>query len=201
MLKPAKINDVKAPRFRVSKYRHSVLNRDLFDEYKEKFKDSKIDWKAFKGVVEGFNDLYTQEIVTNRDGAKLPGFMGIMALCSFKPKRRVPMNWLSTINTTKQIKDFNLDTNELVCKIVYTNYKSKYKIRWAHIWRFEACRIFKRRASAAFRQDPLKFKRMDNKSIVSKIFKDAYIRTHFKRTRDEQGAERGFEDNGQIHIQ
>jgi len=202
MLKKARIRDRKAPRFRTTKYRHDCLNKDIFKQYKDAFK-SEIDWKTFKGVIEDFNDMFSDEVVNNRDGVKLPGHMGFMALCAFKPKYRTPLNWLQIDDTGLQIKDLNLDTNELVCKIVYSNYTAKYKLRHLHVWKFEGCRRFKNKASAAFRINYNKYKRIDLEKTryPSKIFQDDYIRANFKRPWNEQRSECGLEDNGQTNIQ
>lgn len=198
MLKIAKPRDRKAPRFRWSKYRHNVLNRDLFKSFKTKFPKSSInEWSKFKAIIEEFNTAFSDEVVTNRDGAKLPGHMGFMALCSFKPKmdKLTPKNWGGIDETGLQIKDLNLQTDELACKIIYSVYHAKYKSNHMHIWKFVGCRQFKTKASMAFRKNFNKFKRLTSKCIVSKIFKDDYIRTNFQYKSDEQGSELGQPDN------
>lgn len=185
MFKSLKPVDKKAPRFRKSKYRYKVLNRDFHSRYVRIF-NSNIDYDTFKSIIQDFNTEITNEVIENRDGVKLPAMMGVMALCSFKPKTNPPLDWKSVTEYNLKIKDLNLRTNELACKIVYSVYGSKYRFKHFHLWRFEGCRTFKTRVSEAFRNNFNKYKRMDNKSRISKMFRDDYITTDFKLKIDEQ---------------
>lgn len=201
MLQEAKLRDRTAPRFRKTKYRYKALNKNLFDSYLELFPEGIKEFSTFKNVIEDFNSLVADRVVSNRDGVKLPALMGIMALCSFKPKNKVPLHWKYIDQTGKKIKEMNIATNGLACKIVYSLYTSKYQYQHSHIWRFEGCRQFKNKASSGFRENYNIYKRMDNKSKVSKMFKDDYIGINFFIKRDEQGVELRREDNGPLHLQ
>lgn len=195
MLEKVKTRDVKAPRFRMSKYRYTVLNKDLYKNYCKASKRD-ISYSLFKNIIEDYNSEICEEVVANRNGVKLPAMMGIMALCSFKPRKKVPLNWGQIETHGLKIKDLNLETNELVCKIVYSVYSSKYRFKNFHIWRFEGYRGFKTKVSKAFRLNYNIYKRMDNKSRVSKMFNDDYIAVNFGRKRDEQGVDSGQQNNG-----
>lgn len=201
MAKIARIRDRKAPRFRWSKYRYSVICKELFNRYRESFPDSPIkDWKTFKSLVLEFHELLTDEVVENRDGAKLPGYMGVLGICSFKPKKLVPKNWLAIDATGQQLKSLNIHTNELVCKIIYSIYKAKYRGIGYHLWKFKGDRNFTTKVSRAFRANYNKYKRLGDQDVISKMFKDDYIRTRFEYKGNEQGSEHGQPDNGQVHI-
>lgn len=188
MLKPIKIRDRKAPRFRWSAGRYIVLNKDLFESYVNEAENPIKDFSLFKDIIEDFNEEVKSSVIENRDGVKLPAMMGILALCSYKPTRRPPVHWSNSEEHGVKLKDFNLNTGGLACKIVYSAYTAKYKFRnWA-IWRFEGNRDFKKRVSAAFISDYNYYKRLDNKSHVSKMFRDDYITKRYNLKNDEFGA-------------
>lgn len=175
MLRPIKIRDRKAPRFRRSKGRYIVLNQALFKSYKQSVDNPVEDYNVFKSIIEDFNELIKDAAITNRDGVKLPAWMGILAVCSYRPKKRLPVNWIPSEENGVKLKEFNLHTGGLGCKIVYSCYTAKYKFRnWA-LWKFEGNRDFKTKVSSAFIANYQHYKRLDNKSTVSKMFKDNHI--------------------------
>lgn len=211
MLQKIKIRDRKAPRFRWSRGRYIVLNRELFQNYKAAVEKPIEDYNLFKDIIEDFNEEIKNSVISNRDGFKLPAMMGVMGICSYKTKTRPPVDWAASEESGLKLREYNLHTGGLSCKIVYSVYKAKYKFRnWA-LWRFEGNRDFKTRVSSAFIEDYTYYKRMDNKSQVSKMFNDNYIkgrkiglddelRTYISGSGDEQTPECGYSDNGQIHI-
>jgi hypothetical protein len=195
MLEKTKLRDRKAPRFRRSKYRYTILNQHLHYNYLKENPEGIKDYSIYKNLIEDFNLLLGDEVVKNRDGVKLPMLMGILALCSFKPKRVLPLRWSDVGEHALKIKEMNIDTNGLACKIVYSMYGSKYKFAGSHMWRFEGHRDFKAKVSKAFRANYTTYKRMDNKFRVSKMFKDDYSISDFFPKRDEQRVDDGHKDN------
>ena len=163
-------NDVKSPRFRPAKYRHNSLNRELFKSYKEQY-DNEVDWNLFKNLILDFNETLKEKVVSNREGARLP-HIGLIALCSFEPKRRVPIDFYNSNKTGFKVKHLNFETDGLACKIVHTSYYTKYRHPWASLWSFKGCRDFKRLASKRFRENHLIYKRVDlSNDPISKLFK------------------------------
>lgn len=162
-------NDLNGRRFRPAKYRHNALNKEIFTKYREKYK-SEIEWSLFKNVIIEFNELFKEAVVTNREGARLP-YIGLIALCSFKPRRRVPIDFQASNKTGLIVKHLNFDTDELACKLVYTSYYMKYRYQWAALWKFKGSRSFSRLASKHFRANHLTYKRLDLSGVaVSKLF-------------------------------
>lgn len=175
MLKPVKIRDRKAPRFRWSGNRYLVLNTELFDSYRNTVENPVKDYALFKDIIEDFNEELKVHAIDNRDGVKLPALMGMLAVCSYKNKRRPPVDWAASEQAGLKLKQYNLHTAGLGCKIVYSIYNAKYKFRNWTLWRFEGNRDFKTRVSSAFIKNYRFYKRMDNKSQVSKMFNDDYV--------------------------
>lgn len=206
MLKPIKIQDKKAPRFRWTRDRHYPLDAKFFKAYKNTVENPIEDFSLFRDVVEEFSEQLKVAAMNNRDGVKLPAMMGILAVCSYKPTTRFPVNWTDSFKSQLKLKEFNLHTGGLACKIVYSAYTSKYKFRnWA-LWRFEGNRDFKTRVSTLFETNYRYYKRLDNKARVSKMFMEDYItkvnkrndniRTDIIRTGDEQTPNLGLENIG-----
>lgn len=213
MLKPIKPVDKKAPRFRWSAGRHVVLNESLFKSYKTEVENPIEDFSLFRDVIQDYNEIVKQEVLSNRDGVKLPSMMGIMAVCSYKTgssSQRPPINWAASSENGVKLKEFNLHTGGLACKIVYSCYTAKYKFRnWA-LWKFEGNRDFKTKVSKYFEKNYNNYKRLDNKSHVSKMFKDDYITKRYnlddniginiEHKEDEQAGQRGQSPARQIHL-
>lgn len=174
MLKPIRIQDKKAPRFRWTAGRYIPLNQQLFTDYKKSVENPVEDFSLFKDVIEEFNTCVKEAVLKNRDGVKLPAMMGVLAICSYRPSKRPPVNWKNSLETGLKLKEYNLHTAGLACKIVYSAYCAKYKFRNWRLWKFEGNRDFKLRVSTTFEHNFRYYKRMDNKSNVSKMFKDEY---------------------------
>ncbi len=205
MLRTIKIQDKKAPRFRWTKGRYHTMNEELYQSYVKTVENPIMDFSLFRDVIEDFSDALKQAAIDNRDGVKLPAMMGILAVASCKITKRLPVNWKDSLEAKLYLKEHNFHTGGLACKIVYSVYTAKYKFRnWA-LWRFEGNRDFKTKVSQAFEKNYRYYKRMDNKSHVSKMFRDEYItkisrndsvRTDLEHSRDEQINQQRLTDNG-----
>ena len=203
-LKPIKVQDKRAPRFRWTAGRHYPLNRALYSDYVQAVENPIEDFSLFKNVIESFSEHLKQSAIDNRDGVKLPAMMGILAICSYKPSRRLPVNWADSLENKLKLREYNLHTAGLACKIVYSVYTAKYKFRnWA-LWKFVGNRDFKTKVSDNFEKNYKYYKRMDNKSRVSKMFKDNYVTkkiydrigTNIQHQGNEQDDQCGLTDNG-----
>lgn len=187
MLQKIKVQDKKAPRFRWTRGRHIPLNTELFRAYKKEIENPVEDFSLFRDIIEDFNEELKHHAINNRDGVKLPAMMGILAVCSYKPKKRLPVNWTDSLENQLKLKEYNLHTGGLACKIVYSCYTAKYKFRnWA-LWKFKGNRDFTTRVSQTFEKQYNYYKRLDNKSHVSKMFRDDYVTKH--RTNDNIGSD------------
>lgn len=175
MLKPIKTRDRKAPRFRWASGRYNVLNKNLFNQYKVDIENPIQDFSLFNKVIREFNNEIKEAVISNRDGVKLPAFMGVLAVCSYKPTRNPPINWAASEENQVKLKEHNLKTAGLACKLVYSVYSAKYKFRSWALWRFEGNRDFKKRVSEGFIKNYNHYKRMDNKAHVSKMFNENYV--------------------------
>lgn len=208
MLKSIKPNDKTAPRFRWTKGRCLPLTQDLYKQYSKEVENPIEDFSLFRDVVEDFSEELKKAAISNRDGVKLPAMMGILAVCSYKPaqNQQHPINWAASTEAGLKLKEYNLHTAGLACKIVYSAYTAKYKFRNWRLWKFEGNRDFKAQVSSNFEKNYKFYKRLDNKSHVSKMFRDEYvskrskrndsIRTDIQHQGDEQVDQRGLQDNG-----
>lgn len=146
--------DKKAPRFRVSKYRYTPLNRELFDKFKEAHPNIKMDYLTFKDIVCNINQEYVNYALKERDGVFLPCGLGRIYLCMFPPVKR--------LKDKERIREagysiFNFDSSGFVGKISWKHADARYKVDNIRFYGFVAHRDFKKGASNGFKNTPERY--------------------------------------------
>jgi len=155
-VKTYRICDRKEPRFRVSKFRYSNLNRELFDRFKEANPSIKIDYLFFKDIIFSINEEIINHVIENKEGVFLPSGMGRIYLGLFPPKERYKK--AETIrNQGIHATHFNFDSDGLVGKIIWVSNDSKYKTKNLRFYGFVGHRNFKTKASQGFKNTPEKY--------------------------------------------
>lgn len=148
-----RIVDKTAPRFRLSKFRYTVLNRELFDKFKEKYPNIKMDYLVFKDIVCAINEEFISYVINNKEGVFLPCGMGKIYLCMYPPKER----YLNDVVKREQgihSTHFNFHSSDFVGKITWIMDGVKYKTDNTEFYGFIGHRNFKTRASNAFKTQP-----------------------------------------------
>lgn len=148
-----RISDRKEPRFRVSKFRYTVLNRELYDKFKQQNPNIKIDYITFKEIVITINQEIVNFVIDNKEGVFLPANMGRIHLGLYPPKER-PSNAEVIQNEGIQATHFNFDSNGFVGKIIWLSGDTQYKTENTKFYGFIGHRDFKTRASQGFRNNP-----------------------------------------------
>lgn len=136
--------DKKAPRFRMSKYRHNVVNEEMFDRFlKETGK--KVSYKQFKEIVRTISETIIDNVLIERNGVALPEQMGKNWLGLFKHIRKDP-------DREDVIQSYYpcLETGGLLGKIVWDFRGLKYKVKNREMYMFLPHRNFKTKASKSF---------------------------------------------------
>ena len=83
----------------------------------------------------------------------------------------------------KVLQNQNWETDGNLAKIFYTNYSTKYKFRNREMWRFEACRDFKRTVAKTYPENWTMYINMTDKSKVSQLYyrQDEKCKEAFKK--------------------
>jgi len=181
-MKRYKIVDKKAPRFRRSKYRYNIINRDLHERF---VKESGIDieWELFKQINEYINIEIRDTILNSRDGVILPKQMGNIWLGLFKMKER-PLNEPYMRNTGNHATYFSFETSGLQGKICWDFDNVKYKVKNYPYWGFIAHRDFKTKASHNFLENPELYSRINAITKREEILKQIKLENEFNTERD-----------------
>jgi hypothetical protein len=147
------VNDLNAPRYKV-KGKFSIVNKELFKLYRQKFPESPIDnWKDFKQFLLYYLENLSKDMAVTRQGYEMPklGFV-VIGSCE-KPKDRKIDHANSNIHSTELVSN-NVETDGRIAKIFFTNYPRKYRAEYKELWMFNPHRDFARYASAKFKENP-----------------------------------------------
>jgi hypothetical protein len=141
--------NLSAPRFK--KKRETMLNGKFYQELKNKYQECKnLDKKEIRNIIETFNKEIVETIITDRNGFELPEGLGYLFIGAVKIKKKKVVDYKNSLKHGVLITHKNWNTDGYVGKIVYTNYKAKYRFKNAQIWGFKAARTFSRYMSKEF---------------------------------------------------
>jgi hypothetical protein len=171
--------DVKGPRYRKRKY--NVLNAAFLEDFKKKYPAYKnVDNKILKNVIDTYNGVLWQMVIDEREGVEIPEGLGFLFIGSATAKSENPNRTLSS-KMGVLVTHMNMETNNKICKILYTSYPSKYKFVNREVWTFSAVRQFKRTVSKAYLDNPNKYIVIDNLTKISNLYKKANVQFYTKK--------------------
>lgn len=171
--------DVKGPRYR--KKKHNVLNANFLEDFKKKYPAYKnVDNKILKTIIDTYNGVLWQMVIEEREGVEIPEGLGFLFIGSATVRNDNPDRVVSG-RMGVLINHMNMETNNKVCKILYTNYPSKYKFVNREVWTFSAVRQFKRTVSKAYLDNPNKYIVIDNLAKISNLYKRANAKLYAKK--------------------
>lgn len=175
-------NDLKAPRAR--KKRYDVFSDEAYKKFIKKYPQyAKYTKPQLFKIIKTFNSLFQNILVEERGGIELPESLGRLFIGSFEPAHN-ERNYNHKVSKeyNKIIYNKNLETDGKVCKIFFTNYYSRYRLKDAKIWRFRACRKLSRFVSKEYRKNWHRYVMVDKASIVSAFYtgrlEDVYIKDY-----------------------
>lgn len=174
-----KICDKKAPRFRGSKYRHNIIDENLWKEYCIIYK-STISYSDYKKIINAISNKIIEMTIAERDGVLLPEHMGKHKLILYKPNKEI-INVNSARNYGIGAHYMNFNTDGLQGKIMWTFKDVRYATPNKKFFGFKAHRNFSKAASNAFKNNSEKYIIIDiDASIRAKKIK--------KQLRDERNS-------------
>ena len=169
MINNFKKPDLNAPRYRQK--RLGLLNEETIKEFKDKKPlYSKIDNKKLKKIIKTYNENLWHAVIDNRDGVELPDSLGFMFIGTCPNSKSVNTNYALSNQYGKVLQNKNWETDGNLGKIFYTNWSTKYRFKNRELWRFKACRNFKRTVAKDYPKNWTKYVVMKNKYRVAHLY-------------------------------
>jgi hypothetical protein len=171
MTKKFKKPNLNAPRFREK--RLSLLNKTLLNEFKEKYpKYGSIDNEKLKNIIKLYNKNLWKGVIEYRDGVEMPDSLGYLFIgtCSPAKYNKANIDYASSNEHGKMLQNKNWETDGNIGKIFYTNASAKYKFKNRELWKFEACREFKRSVAKEYPKDWTKYTVIKNKYQIAHLY-------------------------------
>lgn len=93
------------------KNREGFVNRESYNLFIEKNKDSKITYEQYILILKNSLRITKQYILENPLGFKMPNNLGYITVCKYKPKtNRTPIDWVASKKLGKHVPLTNLHT-------------------------------------------------------------------------------------------
>ena len=134
-----------------SSFKTKLLTYRFFVQFPhwKQFDTGKI--KDFSTIIKEFHKDLIKAVVTTRQGVELPLRMGKLMVISYRSNRSYP-NF--RMYRTGVITNYsNNHTDGLKCKLMYTNYERRYRVKDKYLWEFVPEAGFKKEISKAFVQN------------------------------------------------
>ena len=156
---------------RYRKKQYEVLNVKLLKRFKKehkKYKDVKN--KTLYKIATEFHDLFFDEVGRNPGGCNLPNRLGLIILISYTGRKSI-----NRALSTKENKVYynNSDTNDLMCKITYSNYNPNYLFADKGIWYYRPDQNSQRELSKVFKRDFSKYMYLSKLDKLTSIIYDS----------------------------
>jgi len=170
--------DLNAPRRR--KKSLNILNDKFCSEFKKRNPEYKdLDNNVIKDVVRSFNEEIYNNVIENRNGVELPENLGIIFIGSCDKPNKDNIDYNKSIKYGVKVNHKNWDSDDLLMKIFYTNYTTRYLFKFRKLWKFKPHRDFARKASKVYREEFNKYLRIDSGQPVSKLFRKIDITKNY----------------------
>ena len=164
MINNFKKPDLTAPRYREK--RLGLLNEETIKEFKEKKPlYSNIDNDKLKKIIKLYNVKLWKAVIEFRDGVELPDSLGYLFIGTCSASKTINTNYKLSNQYGKV-----LQTDGNLGKIFYTNWSTKYRYKNRELWRFVACREFKRAVAKEYPENWTKYVTMKNKYRVAHLY-------------------------------
>lgn len=181
--------DRKAPRFRKTKWRYDIINKDLYNRFLKLNEGFHIEYDDFHLINEMINIEIRKYAVENREGIILPKGLGRIWLGLFPAKRN---RLLET-----GVIDYNFNTGGFKGKICWDFDFVKYRIENGEYYGFNAHRDFKQQVSKRFNANPSLYMRIDSTIKKGQGYKKRKLEENERDRLNAQISDQSGEDNSQ----
>ena len=176
------INNFKKPNLNAPRYRDKrlgLLNEETLKEFKDKKPlYSHIDNVKLKKIIKLYNKKLWEAVVTYRNGVELPDSLGFLFIGTCKASKTINTNYALSKQYGKVLQNKNWETDGNLGKIFYTNFSTKYRFKNRELWRFVACRDFKRTVAKEYPKSWTKYVVMKNKYKVAHLYDENFEETN-----------------------
>lgn len=169
--------DLKAPR-RPRKPRKNLLTVDMFKTYQqsESYNKEIKDVETFKKIINLFSKKIVNKVIDNPYGIEIYN-VGLLFLLSYntRPDKKNNKSYFDAATSSavgKRVQFNNFHTDGRYLKIQFTQQPERYAYYHFDNWYFNPCRDFKRKASAAFRENYKKYLFRPNTENLSTFLKN-----------------------------
>jgi hypothetical protein len=177
--------DLTAPRYRPKAY--NLLNNDFFKLFKAKYpKYQNVSDREIKNIIKTFNETVYQTVIDSREGVQLPEQVGWLFIGTCNQSSKKNIDYYKSKKYGVTVTNKNWDTDGKLCKIFFTSYSLKHKIKNREFWGFTACRNFKRAVSKAYAENWNMYIAVDPKKRIQLTQQSIALKDIDKRKLNEQ---------------
>jgi len=160
-------NNLHAKRFSITKYKHNIVSKELYNEWKiknnrtETFSEFKNYWKLIaEEMIKG--------ITTERDGIRISSIADFYI--GFVLSKKKPVDYQKSKEFGKRIYHENWHSDGKIAKLIFGTKNRRYTIRRPELWGFIACRNLKDAITEAVNKNSELFKDSLEKQFKKQIF-------------------------------
>lgn len=128
--------------------RKNPLDKELYERF-IKETSINIDYKTFCSIIRKTNEIFKESIIEEEAGVQLPESMGTILITKYKSKK-VPVDWVNSINLKKSIPLLNLHSFGYVHHIKW--YKIGCTFANNYIYMFRPYRDLKRAVAKSIKE-------------------------------------------------
>jgi hypothetical protein len=142
----------------------------VFRKFKKEYPQFKdLTRKEYSDIIKEFNLKIVEEAVSNRDGVSFPKKLGLVlvAACPTRPKKNIDYNKSAELGI--KVYHRNWDTDNKLAKICYMPGKKRTGFVNSRFWMFKPCRSFKKSVSSSFKENYVRYRKLEGTNKVSKI--------------------------------
>jgi hypothetical protein len=160
--------DLHAPRYRPKVM--GILNREFLAKFRTKYPQYKdVSDEDLKRVIRTLHKNIRTAVIDNRNGVELMNSMGILFVGSCKSSSSKNIDYSRSATHDVPVAHRNWNTDGFVCKIFYTNFAVKYKVKNRELWAFDPCKDFSKETSKTYRENHTRYMVVNNKVRISNI--------------------------------
>lgn len=141
--------DLTAPRYRPRV--HTLLNKEFFASFRKKYaKYKNIEDAVLRSIIKTFHKTTCQKVIDNRGGVQLPNSVGWLFIGTCQSSKKENVDFAKSNKYGVRVSNRNWETDGKLAKIFFTNFAIKHKMKNREMWRFVACRDFKRSVAKTY---------------------------------------------------
>lgn len=145
-------------RFSKKKYKTKIITVELYEKWKKNYPELSlsISYSNWKKYLKSILNEYTNEILVNPHGVRLPFYMGDLDL-KYIPKKETPIDFANS-KPGSNIIHMNFTTNGRVGKVVWSGNHAKRFNEFLPVLAFQATKNCTDKAKQQFKDNPELFK-------------------------------------------